>query len=153
MPESRTKIRTESHLAAESATQTRPKPPEDPRHPDREPEGRVYFIAPYDGGPVKVGWSIEPLKRLKDLQVSHWMELELLGCIPGKRKLEEEIQSELNYAHIRGEWFEREAAEAWLEEWQESPNVWGALGWPVFASAEERELFLSAGPHPPRWPI
>lgn len=93
--------------------------------------GRVYFISAKEGGPFKVGWSKEPRRRLKELQTAHHQELRIYGCIPGQPELEGQIHNEIAGAHIRGEWFEREAVLKWIEAWEQSPDTWGALGYEI----------------------
>lgn len=65
----------------------------------------IYMIQSGDGGPVKIGLSKNPKKRLSQLQVSHPYTLRLIHIFAGGR--DEEIALHLRFAEarIRGEWF------------------------------------------------
>jgi hypothetical protein len=70
----------------------------------------VYFIQAGEGGPVKIGWSDDVGKRLRDLQGAHYEELRLL-CVygglgrQGHTRLEKVFHRVYAPARIRGEWF------------------------------------------------
>ena len=68
--------------------------------------GAVYFIrAANDRGPVKIGWSSQPIGRLNDLQVSHGHELKILSVIEGTRVDEKALHERFAGFRQRGEWF------------------------------------------------
>lgn len=70
-------------------------------------DGFVYFIGHEHRlyAPVKIGWSIDPLYRLRKLQTGNPDRLYILGLKPGVRECERD-EHEL-YAHLRisREWF------------------------------------------------
>lgn len=63
----------------------------------------VYFIL--GAGLVKIGYSNNPLKRLREIQASSPVVLELLGVIPGDSETEFRIHQILVRYKKRGEWF------------------------------------------------
>lgn len=65
----------------------------------------VYFIQEKDNGPIKIGYSDNPLARLSDLQVGNPRELTLLGHIYGGPEIELMLQTKFVEHKIRGEWF------------------------------------------------
>ncbi len=73
----------------------------------RPPQGFVYVICPYDlqDGTAKIGWAVDPDKRLSTLQTGSFHELQLFEVIPGSQRLERAIHSKLADERIRGEWF------------------------------------------------
>ena len=64
----------------------------------------VYFIQSVET--VKIGISVSPKDRLKEMSVSNHADLRLLATIPGGRKRERELHRRFAQYHIRGEWFE-----------------------------------------------
>lgn len=68
--------------------------------------GFVYFIQANEGGPVKIGWSDNPKRRLNQLQAAHHGTLNLLAAVPGGRDTEKSIHGRLDDYRVRGEWFE-----------------------------------------------
>lgn len=120
-------------------------------------EGYVYFMGWSDDSPVKIGWSIDPERRLKNFQTGFPYELQILGAIPGVTALEPEIHYLFDDERMRGEWFERsrrvstlieEADRDWpkLEPYQESVYLrlrkseeWG-VGSPVYQAVREDML-------------
>lgn len=66
--------------------------------------GFIYSIG--DGsGLVKIGWSVDPIKRLAFLKTSSPLDLKLVGIIPGTREQEREIHTLLRPWRVRREWF------------------------------------------------
>lgn len=66
--------------------------------------GRVYFIL--DGtGRIKVGYSSNPIARLKALQTAHGSQLTLLGHIAGSVQRERTLHELLADRRLVGEWF------------------------------------------------
>ena len=64
----------------------------------------IYFIS--NGSDlVKIGYSSNPLRRLKDLQTASPNQLELLAVLPGDKTTEIEYHSKFATFKIRGEWF------------------------------------------------
>ncbi len=64
----------------------------------------IYFIS--DGEYIKIGKSISPLRRLKELQTANGRALELIGIIPSSKVNENVLHSVFGDSHVRGEWFE-----------------------------------------------
>ena len=79
----------------------------------------VYFILDRGSGCVKVGWSSEPVQRLRDLQTGNPRELELVALVPNVKSSAERSFHEQFRAHqVRGEWFRVEGAvEEAMERW------------------------------------
>lgn len=66
----------------------------------------VYFIRPVGmAGPVKIGSSVMPEKRLRELGAFCPFELELVAILPGTRELEARFHALFAADHQRGEWF------------------------------------------------
>jgi hypothetical protein len=68
----------------------------------------VYFIQSSDSGPVKIGLSRDPFKRVGALQTGNPQELFLRHVIPGDLNVERELHHRFRAARIRREWFGRE---------------------------------------------
>ena len=68
----------------------------------------VYFIQSGSDGPVKIGRSIKPKRRLPQLQTGNPDELILRHVIPGDLAAEQRLHHHFEPARIRGEWFGRE---------------------------------------------
>jgi len=80
--------------------------------------GFVYFIGGVDG-PMKVGFSVDPDRRLRALQTANPKTLRVWGAIAGPPELESHIHERLSATRTRGEWFERTAALAVMREFTE----------------------------------
>jgi hypothetical protein len=66
----------------------------------------IYFIQAGEGGPVKVGWSVNVPKRLKHLQGANATELRLIGTRPSAARCHEmQLHVDLAEHRIRGEWY------------------------------------------------
>jgi len=81
------------------------------RLPERKnaPDGWVYWIGG-DTGPIKIGWSKEPEKRLKQFQPGSPIELKVIHRVAGTYNDERRLHNELSNERLHGEWFERGAA-------------------------------------------
>lgn len=64
----------------------------------------VYFAKA--GERVKIGRSIDPAKRLADLQVGSHQKIALLFTLPGGAEAERAFHLVFDPYHIHGEWFE-----------------------------------------------
>lgn len=64
----------------------------------------IYFIRAGENGPVKIGRSRDPRRRLADLQVSHHETLCLLAVMDGDEA--EEWTLHRAFPPVRGEWCE-----------------------------------------------
>jgi len=69
------------------------------------PNGLVYFIQICGNGPIKIGVSDNPDRRLRTLQLSCPYDLQILFAIPGGSVLERQLLQEFSSWRIRGEWF------------------------------------------------
>jgi hypothetical protein len=65
--------------------------------------GYVYAIE--DGEYVKIGWAIDPIVRLSQLQTGSARQLRLLGAMRGVFTREGELHDRFRAHHHRGEWF------------------------------------------------
>ena len=65
--------------------------------------GHVYLIT--DGTYTKVGYSVDPVNRLAQLQTAHPKVLELVGAFEVERHMETVLHEELEAYHVRGEWY------------------------------------------------
>lgn len=68
----------------------------------------IYFIQAGDKGPIKIGISSDSVvkKRLSALQTAHYLELALIGHVPGSRRGEARLHRRFSDLRLRGEWFE-----------------------------------------------
>jgi hypothetical protein len=65
----------------------------------------IYFIQAGKDGPIKIGWSVEPERRLQDLQCAHYETLHIVRLMDAEKPSERLIHQMLQQYHIRGEWF------------------------------------------------
>lgn len=65
--------------------------------------GRIYFIS--DGRAIKIGFAMDANKRLKALQVAHYVPLLLIGSSAGHQSMEFKFHERLKAHRILGEWF------------------------------------------------
>ncbi len=79
----------------------------------------LYVIAASKNGPVKLGYSKHPDKRLKQLQTGNPEILILHHCemveIDNIRRAEKELHRILGYCRLKGEWFNMSVDDAILE--------------------------------------
>ena len=68
----------------------------------------IYFIQSGEDGPIKIGFSGSPDRRVPQLQTGNPRELLLRHVIPGDTAIERQLHSRFEPARIRGEWFGRE---------------------------------------------
>lgn len=87
--------------------------------------GFVYFIGSKEQGIVKIGYSKNPLQRLKQLQTSSPYFLELFGTVEGDLITEQELQDQFSHYNMVGEWFEYSSElEGFIEHMNEiKPNM------------------------------
>lgn len=71
------------------------------------PEKCVYFIRSVDGGPIKIGTSINPMDRLNALQTAHPTRLKIIGMMKGGSVVEKALHVMFATDRLRpnGEWF------------------------------------------------
>src|SRR4051812_30367856 len=66
----------------------------------------IYFIQAGTNGPIKIGRSINPNKRMKQLQDYNPFELHLIQClVDGNIQKEAALHMHFASARMRGEWF------------------------------------------------
>lgn len=63
----------------------------------------VYFVS--NSRYVKIGYTENPLRRLSEIQVSNPEKLEVLLLIEGDIEYEQQLHSDFNKWHKKGEWF------------------------------------------------
>ena len=80
--------------------------------PDDLPDMYVYAIRERETGRIKLGISKDPERRLAQLQVGNSQDLELVAYRKAENRYADESKAHLLNAdiHIRGEWFDHEAA-------------------------------------------
>ncbi len=78
---------------------------------------------------VKIGSTVDPIKRLSQLQVGCPYKIQLVAVFPGTRKDEKELHRIFKKDRFRGEWFVyRGAIARWVDD----------LGPPIHNVLEER---------------
>ncbi len=65
----------------------------------------VYFITCRQTGTVKIGHSVEPLARLKEIQTGHPFGLKLEAVMPGNHEQERALHGRFADDRLKGEWF------------------------------------------------
>jgi hypothetical protein len=73
--------------------------------PQKRLKGYVYFIQGQCGGAIKIGFSVDPAKRLKELQTGYPDTLKILFMIPGDESTERALHRLFEGARLKGEWF------------------------------------------------
>lgn len=66
----------------------------------------VYVIGSADIAPVKIGVTISPQSRLKQLQPGAMARLEVLWTTPGDTTLERTLHARFDEYRVYGEWFD-----------------------------------------------
>jgi hypothetical protein len=72
--------------------------------------GTIYFVAA--PGRIKIGYTCQPEKRLKNLRQADVQELTVIATVPGNRPLEHAVLARLDAHRLKGEWF-KDCAEVW----------------------------------------
>jgi len=67
--------------------------------------GRIYFVQPTTGGPIKIGFSEDVARRLRDLQAMSPVKLRVISSFAGTIFDEKRIHEELKQFRAHGEWF------------------------------------------------
>lgn len=65
----------------------------------------IYFIQDGDDGPIKIGYSDNVLRRIRDLRTGTHQNLRLLLAIGGGVEQEAQLHERFSFAHKKGEWF------------------------------------------------
>lgn len=68
--------------------------------------GHIYFLRRASGGPIKIGFSIDPWDRIKGLQTGCSDDLVFLGVLSGTMDDELDLHEGFTKYRGRGEWFE-----------------------------------------------
>ena len=75
-------------------------------YPYREKPDRIYFLRQVGGvGPVKIGSSRDPERRLATIAAWSPVRLEIVATCAGNLKTEYQLQTALARSHSHGEWF------------------------------------------------
>ena len=82
----------------------------------------VYFIQSREG-PIKIGYSTDPKRRIASIDSANHSDLEVIGIVRGTEELEAQIHADLSRYRKCGEWFE--PTSGLLEYIQ---NILGELG-------------------------
>lgn len=69
-------------------------------------EDLVYLIGPVDAHTAKIGHSIAPEARLRQMQTANPTRLTILWTCPGGQRLERRLHSYLTGYRLHGEWFD-----------------------------------------------
>lgn len=112
----------------------------------------VYFIRPVGmEGPVKIGYSAKPQKRLMELSVWSPFPLEIAAIVPGNSFLEHALHQKFSAQHSHREWFSPS---------EELTNLIAALssGMSIqeaidLSDADHRKPARQRGPRPPKMRI
>lgn len=70
----------------------------------REEMGNVYLIT--DGTYIKIGYSLNPVGRMKQIQTGNPHELTMVAYFPGDQTLEKHLHEQYSDKRIIGEWFD-----------------------------------------------
>lgn len=76
----------------------------------QKPKGYVYFIQGQCGGAIKIGYSLCPEKRLRELQTGYPDTLMILLMIPGTESTEAALHRQFESSRLKGEWFRPDSA-------------------------------------------
>ena len=68
--------------------------------------GYVYFIEAHAAGLVKIGYSSNPVDRMKSIQGMSPVKVSLVGFIEGDMQDERDLHSRFAEYHSHGEWFQ-----------------------------------------------
>ena len=74
----------------------------------------VYFVQAGENGPIKIGWSLNALRRLAKMQADNHERLTILGVANVGRTTEAKFHRQFARHRLRGEWF-RPASEILLK--------------------------------------
>ncbi len=98
----------------------------------------IYFVQPVDGGPIKIGTTINLESRLKQLEAHYGCPLALLATMTGDAEREREIHDQ--FSHLRlGR----------TEQFQPADDLLAFIGRPLFACAGEvTEIPVTAAVRP-----
>jgi hypothetical protein len=73
---------------------------------------QVYFITTEEpDGPIKIGLSFRPERRMAEMQAHSPVKLKLIGHIPGSYPHEDFLHDRFKKYRLHGEWFSGEILE------------------------------------------
>lgn len=72
----------------------------------KDTKGFIYFIQRGYTGPVKIGWALDPDRRLGELQIGSAEDLHIIGITPGTMADERQLHKDVAEYRVRGEWFQ-----------------------------------------------
>lgn len=102
----------------------------------------TYFIQAKNGGPIKIGKSLDPKKRLQELQTGHSESLVILGftdCFT-----EDELHDRFRGQRLNGEWFKLSAElYSFLVDLGIQPNINGRIINESFKFVHVNDMFES----------
>ncbi len=67
--------------------------------------GYVYFIEAVGLSRVKIGYSDDPEKRIKQLSTGSPVSLKIYAKVPGNQAMEKEIHQRFSHLRVENEWF------------------------------------------------
>lgn len=67
--------------------------------------GYVYFVQQGESGPIKIGYSINPDRRIPELQTGSAWRLNLIGIHEGSQRVESGLHKRFSGYRMHGEWF------------------------------------------------
>lgn len=105
-------------------------------------DGYIYFIQ-IQNGPIKVGKTKDPHRRLIKLQVACPWQLDLLYFFPGGLKSERATQHALYGEKVRGEWYwptARIFREIESEKANDKKNNWSMESWDPAVDFKDQRL-------------
>ncbi|MGI9485427.1 MAG: GIY-YIG nuclease family protein [Geminicoccaceae bacterium] len=69
-------------------------------------EAWIYFIQAECGGPIKIGWTQDIDRRVKDMQAVNPFTLIVIGKFRGMLADERRLHDKFALSRLHGEWFE-----------------------------------------------
>ncbi len=66
----------------------------------------IYVIQAGNEGHLKIGYAVDPQKRIRQLQTANSERLRILKIVPGARQLEKQVHRDLASFRRTGEWFD-----------------------------------------------
>lgn len=90
----------------------------------------IYFIQESDDGDIKIGYSDNPERRIRELQTGSPKQLNLLAVIEGEKSDETELHKLFKKLNTRGEWFSPDT-EIFLYIDSLSPNTFKTIECPI----------------------
>lgn len=90
--------------------------------------GMVYFIRDDVHGRIKIGTSLNPLGRLRELQTGNGVRLRLMSISPGGRSAEQSYHKTFSDRRLVGEWFDD--SDRWISRILLLPVSSESVFWP-----------------------